>query len=552
MKKKAPANRKPESRKEAKAQNLTLEQCRDLLNRGLFSKAFAGLAPLAQAGDGQACYLLSLLYDRGDGTAADHEKATLWLTRAQELEYPEAEYRYAMTIAPFTTQEEFSYGACAKFLARAVAHRHPGAMLELGKMYFTGHGVENDRKKAIDLITAAAGLDSSVSSDEHIGSCYYANVELASALPYLKKAYNSGFYNVCGILSTYYMRGVAGVEQDLTTAFGILKKGAEHRNGLSEYILGCHYRDEFNFRKAQRYFQEAYNHGEMEAGYDLANILMKNRNPSRSDIRKVFSLLKNVATYPTVKHLDAIGDLGTCLHEGWGTDPDYDAAVKSFRRVLKSDSSHGVSLLGMGVCQLLGHGIRQDIASGLKMVKGAAQQGVIPACRLLYQSFRSSDEKIRYVRTMDEYLKWLTVAADSGDDEACHILGNLYLKGEEVKPDTELAEKYLGRAAALLHLEAMRQVAEITAEQEDPDPEFLGTYSLALLKIYGIRDYVRHIPKDEAELAQLNENIEEMLIERLKAKLDLPSDAAANLLNNMSLDDSLDALADIPMPQSLP
>ncbi len=529
----------------------SIENCRLLLNRGHYTKAFSQLQQLAGEENPEAEYLLSLLYDRGDGTAVDHQKAADWLKKSAVSGYPEAEYKYAMTIAPFANNKDFDYEVCARYLAKAVSHNHPQAMLELGKLYFTGHGVENNRDRALELMIRASEIDPSISSDEHIGSSLYANVELAAAYPYLVRAYNKGFYNVCGILSTYYMRGVAGIEQNVELAFGILKKGAENHNGLSEYIIGCHYRDEFNYRKASIYLDEAYRHGILEAGYDLANILMKNFSPSRADTRRVFSLLRNVATYPTVKHAAAMADLGTCYHEGWGTDQNYEEAVKNYRKALKSDPGNTVAEVGLGFCCLNGHGVRQDISSSLKMIKNAAEKGIIPACSLLYRSFMEKDDAKKYIKTFDEYIYWLTKSAESDDDEACFRLGNIYLEGKEREQNIELAEKYLGKAAYLLHLDAMLQVIKEVEKQEDRDPVFIGTYAMALRKFYGINDYAKYIPKDADILETVTENLQEMLFDRIRADLGIPTEKAADFLNELSHCREFDQLDNIAVPSKL-
>ena len=543
---KAPSQGSPES------QQRTAAYCRELLNRRSYGKAFRLLSELAQENDGEAAYLLSQLYDRGDGVTADQEQAAIWLQKAAGLSYPPAQFRYAMTIAPFSHGGEFSYRLCAEYLEKAAAGGHPQAMLELARLYFTGRGVENSKSRAYDLIRQAAEADPSISSDEQIGSCLYANVELAAALPHLKKAYNQGHYEICGILSSYYMRGIAGVEQDVETAFGILKQGANHRNGLSEYIIGCHYRDESNYPRARAYLQSAYDHNVMEAAYDLANVIMKTPDPSRRDMRTAFKMLSKAASYPTVRHYDALGDLGTCYHEGWGTEQDHEEAVRCFSMTLKNSPDNKASLLGLGYCYLNGTGIGQDREYGLELIRKAASKGVIPAGELLYGSYSAPEEDRRYVKSFSEYLSWLTVAADNGDPQACRLLGNLYLAGEKVPRDNRMAEKYLARAAELLDRDAMRQVIGIAQEQEDADPMFISTFATALVTVYGESEWRSMLPQDPEERSEAENNVRDMLLDRLRIELPLPSERAAALLEKISQDETNDLLLDLPIPQELP
>ena len=67
----------------------SIENCRLLLNRGHYTKAFSQLQQLAGEENPEAEYLLSLLYDRGDGTAVDHQKAADWLKKSAVSGYPE-------------------------------------------------------------------------------------------------------------------------------------------------------------------------------------------------------------------------------------------------------------------------------------------------------------------------------------------------------------------------------------------------------------------------------------------------------------------------------
>ncbi len=532
-------------------EHLSLNECRVLLNKRSFNKVFPHLQYLASQKSGEAAYLLSQLYDRGDGTEANLEQSALWLKTAADLEYPEAEYKYAMTIAPFLGQEEFSYQLCANCLSKAVSHQHPYAMLELAKLYFTGRGVENDKKKAIELIIRASQINPQINSDEEIGSCYYANVELATALPYLKKAYNAGRYGICGILSSYYMRGIAGVKQNVELAFGILKKGAENKNGLSEYIIGCHYRDEMNFKKAQLYFKQAYDHKILEAAYALANILIKSPNCNRADARNAFRLLKEASTYPTTNQNEALADLGSCYHEGWGCDCNYEKAVECFKQVLKSEPGNKVAMLGLGFCYLKGHGVKTDIQSGLNLIKRAAEAGVRRASALLYTSKDAVNAGERYVKTTDEYLYYLKLAADNEDDEACYKLGNLYLKGELVSQSNEQAEHYLGKAADLLNENALKLVLEITDKQGDGDPEFLCTCAIALQLIYGNKEFQRLIGGTPEAIQECKDSVIELFKNRLFLELPIPSAKSIVLLNEITIDNNYDLLCDVAMPQFL-
>ncbi|THJ24762.1 MAG: sel1 repeat family protein [Nitrospira sp. CG24E] len=55
-----------------------------------YAKASDGLQRLAEAGNGQAMYVLGVMYAFGRGVAKDEEQARLWLTQAVDQQVPEA------------------------------------------------------------------------------------------------------------------------------------------------------------------------------------------------------------------------------------------------------------------------------------------------------------------------------------------------------------------------------------------------------------------------------------------------------------------------------
>lgn len=455
----------------------TIDECKRLLSLNNNKKASQILQKLADNDNPEACFMLCELYEKGLGVNKSYEQFLNYLAKAVELQDPSAELKFATMIAPFHKPGKFDYKACAKELAKAAEHNNAKAILELGKLYFAGHGVPQDITKAIELINKAADLDQTINRNEQIGTCYYTEVLLDEALPYLKNAYNEGCYEVCGILSAYFMRGVSGIEQNLEIAYGILKQGAAHNNGLSEYILGTYYRENADFKRTIHYFTQSHQHKFPEAAYELANVLLKQLYCTSNDRRNSFKLLREAATYPCLNHVDAIADLGTLYYEGLGTIKNYEEAIKCFDEVLDINPNHTIALFGKANCLIYGNGCEKNISEGIKLLDKASELGDFHATTELYNYYSlgeivDKDEKL--------FFKYLAKAAEQSDDIANFRLYQIYKEGSYgVTKDDDLAEKYLKTSFNLGNEYAILELTERFRKEHPKDEDLYSTVALA-------------------------------------------------------------------------
>ncbi len=515
----------------------TIEECQRLLSANIAKKAAEILKKLAENKNPQACFMLSELYEKGYGVKKDYQEFLNWLTLAVELQDPDAEVKFATMIAPFHVPGKFDYSACARELTKAAEHNNAKALVELGKLYFAGHGVDKDPKHAIDLINKAAQIDSSINPNEYIGTCLYTENQTEEAYPYLKEAFNQKRYEVSGMLSAYYMRGLCGVTQDLEKAYGILKQGSSCNNGLSEYILGIYYRENADAKRMIHYFSQAHLHKFPEAAYELANAILKTKSSSSSDRQQAFRLIKEAATYPCLNHVDALADLGTLYYEGIGTIKDQSLGVKTFEEVLTLKPNHTVALFGLGCAKLYGNGCEQDINKGLELLNKASDLGDCHAtselCSLCNQGiYIPQDEK-----TFREYL---IKSADQGDDSACFRLYEIFNNKESSDYNEATAQEYLRKAFDLGSQDAISEKCkQAIAGTEFSDEEY-NTIALANECFCQHRkDFEELEPRDNDSIADAFENVRSMLATRLR--IGLPSQD----VNYKNFDD--DDLADIPL-----
>ena len=89
------------------------------LHKENYEKTFTSCKEEAEQGNADAQYNLALMYDNGDGTEPDKQKAFYWYTKAAEQGYPKAQYNLAY-------------------------------------LYYQGDGIKQDKQKAFYWYTKAA------------------------------------------------------------------------------------------------------------------------------------------------------------------------------------------------------------------------------------------------------------------------------------------------------------------------------------------------------------------------------------------------------------
>lgn len=516
----------------SKSEAFTIEDCYTLFERNNYKQAFKKLSQIANVSDPHSCYLMFKLYFNGLGTEQNLVKAKMWLDLALQGKEPNAEYEYAIYYAPYLGPGEFNYPEQVKWLLIASEHGHKQATLELAKLYFSGKGCAENIAKAIELIQALSEQDPNYNFNEILGECYYTNLKLKEAFPHLKKAFNESRYAISGILATYYMRGIADVPQNVELAFQIVKKGAEHKDGLSEYILASHYKDELNFKLAKRYYQASYDHQILESAYELANILLKDPLRSAADEKKSVRLLLKASQLPATNRIDALADLGSCYFIGWGIEKNPKLAVKCFNDALKEKPEQAVALFGLANCYATGIGVKKDLKLYAEYLKKGAELNSIPALIAYANYFKSPDYEGK--DGQEQFISWLNKASEHGSDEAAHQLATIY--ESEEKQDQELAFKSHLTAANLGHIESLKKVCKYYQDHSNDyeNEKQCLFYNQLLINLFGLQHQVtdlfserlvkEYINEDGEHTAQFAEELEIAINDliRKRYKLDLP------------------------------
>lgn len=128
--------------------------------------------------------------------------------------------------------------------------------------------------------------------------------------------------------------------------------------------------------------------------------------------------------------------LGLRYFKGSGVEQSNGKAYAWFYVSAKYNNHEGMYYLG--VCQLKGIGVTANASLGMQTLEKAANLGNLEATQFLYSTYIQGDKK--------EQQKAISIVKKAADvhkiDEACYILGRMYLKGKNVNQNINEAVKY--------------------------------------------------------------------------------------------------------------
>lgn len=145
----------------ALAMSLALPAAADLelgyeaYERGDVAAARAAWENAAEAGNGEAMHNLGVLYETGDGVAADPARAIEWYRRATEVGVPHSAFNLANMYRE-GRGVEVDLRRAGELYEKAGSAGHGGALNNLGAMFLSGMGVEADAEIAARLFQLAA------------------------------------------------------------------------------------------------------------------------------------------------------------------------------------------------------------------------------------------------------------------------------------------------------------------------------------------------------------------------------------------------------------
>ena len=307
------------------------------------------------------------------------------------------------------------------------------ACFNLGRMYYTGDGVEPDRVRAAELFRLACegGVASGCGS---LGHMYAEGEDKARAAELYGRACEYGDAIGCGRLGRMYYNG-EGVGQDLARAAELQERACEGGDYFGCAGLGYMYAEgegvHVDKLRAAELFRRACEGGDAIGCYNLAGSYYEGEGVVQDRVRAA----ELVGQACEGGYVVACGRLGNMYYEGEGVPQDLARAAEIVERACDGGD--------FGYCHMLGHryyegeGVAQDRARAAEFYEIACEGGDAMGCSDLGFSYaRGEGVPKDLTRAMNLYER----ACDSGVAPAgCY---NLY-EGEGVPEDfTRAAEVY--------------------------------------------------------------------------------------------------------------
>ncbi len=228
----------------------------------------------------------------------------------------------------------------------------------------------------------------------------------------------------------------AGLSEALT-AYGIKKYDqafaeftylAEEGDSIASYYLGKMYAEglgvEKNEEKAIEFYQKAESAYNIDATYELAQILLSQANDK--DDERFVAGLKYLKRAAYTGQADALYQLGELYEQGVWVPKDYKSAFGFY--LMGALKGNMKAQYRVGHFYFKGQGVPQDFENGVKWLSRAARQGYVIA-QMDLASVRLS---IPHVKNVSDAYAWYSIVAAYNSDEI----------GEEArKKRNELAKK---------------------------------------------------------------------------------------------------------------
>ena len=322
------------------------------------------------------------------------------------------------------------------------------AFLEMGNLYFHGHGVEKDYKKAIVYYKKSKtsyGLCL-------IGLVYTQGTEknYKKAKKYYEKASllsNSAALNNLGLLYD----GGLGVKQDYLKAKEFFEKSAELNNSSGLNNLGVLYSKgqgvEKDYIKAKKYFEESSSLGNSFAFANLGDLYYSGHGVKQD-------YLKAKECYEKASKLNnsySTNILGILYENNLGVSQDYFTARKYYDKASKLENSDALNNLGN--LYYYGHGVEQDYLKAKDYFEQSSELNNSNAfVNLGNLYYYGNGVKQDYFKAKEFYEK----SSKFNNLYAFVNLGILYYYGRGVKQDYFKAKEYFKisskTSAALFYL----------------------------------------------------------------------------------------------------
>ncbi len=414
----------------------------------------------AEYGNTDTQFLLGKMYEYGCGIQQNFEKARTWYVRACEP----------------VIKEGWADSCCSGFQELAAEN----AFYHLGKIYEYGWGVKADNKKAVACFEKAgerynteslytlgnmfeyvyddlvqnwdkaykcyekAAKSDNVSAQICMGKAYANGGNYKEAAKWYNRAAEQGNEKANDYLKWMY-EGGKGYIFDFKRIREIHKQAAKEKDAIAQYHLGWIYeygagvlRDGV---KAVEWYTKAAEQGHKIAQFRLAWIYERGKKyifEIKRDYKKAVEWYKKSAGH----YLRANYKLGVMYENGYGVDQNYKKAAEYYFKAAIFDDVD--ALYNLSWLYAYGQGVERDYIMAIHYYSKAAENGHTKAMRHLgwFKDYKPN-EKIKDYRKIIENLQ---KEAESGDDYAQNLLGEMFENGCGVAQDYEKAISWYYKA----------------------------------------------------------------------------------------------------------
>jgi TPR repeat protein len=224
---------------------------------GLESPALSALRQAAAAGEGWAMINLAKMLLKGEGTAADPQRAIKLLEQASAagLKGPAGDVlgNYYHDIG--------DYGKALREFRQAADAGRRWAMINLAQMLFKGEGTAADPQQAIKLLEQASAAGLRGPAGDALGTYYRSIGDAGKALGAFQQAAAAGEASAMINLAKMLLKG-EGIREDRIWAKALLESALKHEN-FSAYVglialASDQYRSEDAIRSIRSLLKDAY------------------------------------------------------------------------------------------------------------------------------------------------------------------------------------------------------------------------------------------------------------------------------------------------------
>jgi TPR repeat protein len=379
-------------------------------------------------------------------------------------------------------QERRAPALLVHLLRKRANHNDAVACRELGRCYYLGFGVKEDRETGIRWLRKAGELGDMRAQNLLGMSCLLLKgfcEDKSETQRWLRRAAEQGQIESQVALGMLYLKGGGGVPRDGTEAVKWMRMPAERGCVVAQMYLAVILHRGMGVpvdkSQAMHWIRLAAEQGMPEAQATLGMLLAMGE-AGRKDVGEAMRLFRIAADKGVAAAEKMLGDL---YYGGEGVAQDRAEAVRWYR--FAADQGYTPAQLQLGMCYFLGQGVVQDDARAFQLLQTVAEhdpeddetvkyQGAenLPFAggmgQLTFDSFHT--QNLAAVQAEAQHnlaacysqgrgvpqdqakaIGWLRRAAQGGHPPAQRLLGLFLLKGVGLRADTREAVRWLGKAA---------------------------------------------------------------------------------------------------------